>query len=35
MLLADCCGFTFLGYRNDACYYESIIMMRKLAMVVS
>jgi hypothetical protein len=27
-------GFTYFGYRRDACYYESIVMMRKLALVV-
>ena len=27
-------GFTYDGFRRDACFYESIIMMRKLALVV-
>jgi hypothetical protein len=27
-------GFTYFGYRHEACYYESVIMMRKLALVV-
>jgi hypothetical protein len=27
-------GFTYDGFRREACYYESVIMMRKLALVV-
>ena len=27
-------GFVYYGYKKDACYYESIIMLRKLALVI-
>lgn len=27
-------GFLYYGYKKDACYYESVIMIRKLALVV-